>query len=107
MSMNLADWLPLIQSLGWTLLHFLWQGALIGLGYATLRMIVPASHAEARYAAGLCALTLIALCPALTLSLIYPHMVGAAASVEPTGLDIVAASTSAVAPTIEFTLDRV
>ena len=107
MSMNLADWLPLIQSLGWTLLHFIWQGAVIGLGYAILRMIVPASHAEARYAAGLCALALIALCPALTLGLIYPHMIGVAANAEPTGIDIVAATSSAVAPTIEFTLDRV
>ena len=106
MSMNLADWLPLIQSLGWTLLHFLWQGALIGVGYATLRMIVPASHAEARYAAGLTALALIALCPALTLGIIYPHVVAGAGVVESMGTVVVAATTTAAAPTIELTLDR-
>ena len=107
MSMYLADWLPLIQSLGWTLLHFLWQGALIGVGYATLRLIVPASHAEARYAAGLTALALIALCPPLTLSIIYPHLVVAAANVEPTatGIGIVAAATTAQASATQFTLD--
>ena len=101
MSMNLADWLPLIQSLGWTLLHFLWQGALIGVGYATLRMIVPASHAEARYAAGLTALGLIALCPALTLGIIYPHVVAGAGVVESIGTVLVAATTTAAAPTID------
>src|SRR5262249_55604563 len=36
MSAYLADWLPLIQSLGWTLLHFLWQGAVIAAGYAAI-----------------------------------------------------------------------
>jgi bla regulator protein BlaR1 len=110
MSMNLVDWLPLIQSLGWTLLHFLWQGALIGLGFATIRQIVPASHAEARYAAGIAAMALIALCPPLTLSIIYSHVAAAAASVEPTAIDAVAATASSVvaAPAADaFSLDHV
>ena len=107
MSLHLADWLPLIQSLGWTLLHFLWQGAAIGLGYATLRLIVPASHAEARYHAGLAALALMAICPPLTLGIVYPHVV-AAASAEPIALTTVVASVSGVAePDAAFTLDRV
>lgn len=109
MSMQLADWLPLIQSLGWTLLHFLWQGALIALGYATVRLIVPASHAEVRYAAGLTALALIALCPPLTLSVVYPHVVVAAANAEATGIGVVAATASALAApaATTFTLDQV
>jgi len=110
MSMNLADWLPLIQSLGWTLLHFLWQGAVIGVGYATVRLIVPASHAEARYATGLAAMALIAICPPLTLGIIYSHVVTAAASAEPTGIAAVAATASSfvAAPAAEaFSLDHV
>jgi bla regulator protein blaR1 len=108
MSLQITEWLPLIQSLGWTLLHFIWQGALIGVGYATVKLIVPSSHAEARYAAGLVALALIALCPIATLAIIYPHFAVAAASgVESTGIDVVVAATSAAAPTIEFTLDKV
>ena len=109
MSLTMTEWLPWIQSLGWTLLHFLWQGALIGVGYATLKLIVPSSNAEARYAAGLIALALIAICPIATFSLVYPHFAVAAASgaVESTGLDVVVAATGAAAPTIEFTLDKV
>ena len=109
MSAYLADWLPLIQALGWTLLHFLWQGALIGIGYATLRLVVPANHAEARYAAGLVALALIAICPPLTFAVVYPDVVVAAADVESTGIAVVAAKASAAfAPAADaFSLDRV
>ena len=108
MSMQLTDWLPLIQSLGWTLLHFLWQGALIGLVYAGVRLVVPSSHAEARYGAGLVALALLALCPALTLGIIYPHMVVSAATAEPITVDAVLDGVSAAAqPSAEYTLDSV
>ncbi|HJT98673.1 MAG TPA: hypothetical protein VJ696_10200, partial [Rhodanobacteraceae bacterium] len=107
MSLHLADWLPLIQSLGWTLLHFLWQGALIGVGYATLRRIVPADRSEARYAAGLAALALIALSPALTLSLIYPHVAQSAANVAATATDFDVVAATAAVPADTFALDRV
>ncbi|HKE48209.1 MAG TPA: TonB family protein [Rhodanobacteraceae bacterium] len=107
MSAYLADWLPLIQSLGWTLLHFLWQGALVGAGYALVRTIVPASHAEARYAAGLTALALIALAPVATLAVLYPHFVAAASAGASTVLDTgIAAVTAAVSPEAEYSLDR-
>jgi bla regulator protein blaR1 len=95
MSAYLADWLPLIQSLGWTLLHFLWQGAVIAAGYAAVRVFVPASHAEARYASGLAALALIAICPPLTLAIVYPHVVIAAANAEPVAIDAVVATAGA------------
>jgi bla regulator protein blaR1 len=109
MNAHLADWLPLIQSLGWTLLHFIWQGALIAAGYAAMRAIVPAAHAEARYAGGMVSLALIALCPPLTLSVVYPQVVMAAANLEPASIDAIstAAAASAVAPDGGFTLDRV
>lgn len=98
MNAYLADWMPLIQSLGWTLLHFLWQGAVIAAGYAAFRLVVPADRPEARYAAGLVALSLIALCPPLTLAVVYPNVVVAAAHAQPTGIDAVVATAVAVAP---------
>jgi bla regulator protein blaR1 len=109
MNVNVADWLPLIQSLGWTLLHFLWQGALIGAGYAVVRLIVPPNRAETRYAAGLLALALMASAPVLTLSLIYPQSLdaAAAASVMPAEVTDAALTTDiAATPATELALDR-
>lgn len=108
MNAYLADWFPLIQSLGWTLLHFLWQGAVIAAGYAAVRLFVPAERAEARYGAGLVALALIALCPPLTLAIVYPNVVVSAANAEATAIDAVVATAAAVAPVADsFRLDWV
>ncbi|MEG1051012.1 MAG: M56 family peptidase, partial [Janthinobacterium sp.] len=58
-----------VQALGWTLLHFLWQGLLIGcataLAWAALRNARP----EARYAVGCGALLACLAWPAAGLSL--------------------------------------
>ena len=54
-----------IQAVGWTLLHFLWQGTLIGLIYAALRPWLPSGRG--RYGAALVALALLVLLPAFTL----------------------------------------
>ena len=53
-----------IQVCGWTLLHSLWQGALIAAAYAALRGSVP--RGNARYALGLAALLALALIPSWT-----------------------------------------
>ena len=48
----MADmWLdsPLIQSLGWALLHFVWQGAAIGLATAMTLRALDRTHANPRY----------------------------------------------------------
>jgi len=106
MNAYLADWMPLIQSLGWTLLHFLWQGAVIAAGYAAFRLLVPAERPEARYAAGLAALALIAMCPPLTLAIVYPKVVFSAANAVPTAIDAVVATAVASAPGADsFQLD--
>ncbi len=56
----------LVECLGWTLLHFLWQGLLIAaLLAACLRLLRPAA-ANHRYLAGCCALLLLAAAPAIT-----------------------------------------
>ena len=54
---------PWAQRLGWTLLHFLWQGALIAAIYAAVRM-TPAS-ARARYLIACACLLAMALAPAV------------------------------------------
>ncbi|WP_168171110.1 M56 family metallopeptidase [Rhodanobacter sp. B04] len=54
-----------MRVLGWTLLHFVWQGALLGLLYALARKVLP--RGEARYRFGMAILAAFALCPLLTL----------------------------------------
>lgn len=63
---------PWIHAFGWTLVHFLWQGAAVGLAYAVVRSLVPRGHGEARYAIGLLALAALAVCPLVTLWLLRP-----------------------------------
>lgn len=73
MSALLAGWLPWIQALGWTLVHFLWQALVVGLAYAALRALLPKTHCHARYAAGLGALVLLALWPLATFLALRPQ----------------------------------
>ena len=67
-----------IDALGWTLLHFLWQGALLGLFYLVARPLC--GGVAGRYRLGMIAVFGMALCPALTLAYLWP-----AASVGPAG----------------------
>lgn len=62
-----ADWLnPLVEQLGWTLLHFLWQGALIGALFGLGLFLLRDAAAGSRYALAVGALTLLALLPPAT-----------------------------------------
>lgn len=75
-----AGW-PWIEALGWTLLHFVWQGLLIGAGFAAARALLAKERCDARYATGLAALALLAICPALTFfALLHQQMLEAAAA---------------------------
>ena len=73
-----VDWSIAIDALGAALLHFLWQGAAIGLLYLLLRPLC--ANAGTRYCLGLCLLAVLALCPMLTLAWFWP----AAGAVAPT-----------------------
>ncbi len=81
-----------IQVCGWTLLHSLWQGALIAAAYAALRGSMP--RGNARYALGLAALLALALIPLWTAWRL-------AASALPQGIPILlrVIGTTALAPT--------
>lgn len=59
-----APALVVVQVVGWALLHFVWQAALIGGAYAVLRRCLP--RGDARYLLGMLALAALALCPVLT-----------------------------------------
>ncbi len=57
---------PIFQVLGWALLHFLWQGALVALLYASLRVILQRRTANVRYAVACGALVLMLASPIAT-----------------------------------------
>jgi GWxTD domain-containing protein len=60
-----------VQKLGWTLLHFLWQGTAIAVVYATLRGLLDrALSAQGRYVLACLALAAIAIAPLATFFLI-------------------------------------
>ncbi|HET7557403.1 MAG TPA: M56 family metallopeptidase [Rhodanobacteraceae bacterium] len=59
-----APALVVVQVVGWALLHFVWQAALIGILYALVRRCLP--RGDARYLLGMLALAALALCPVLT-----------------------------------------
>ncbi|HTI97028.1 MAG TPA: TonB family protein [Rudaea sp.] len=82
-----VDWSVAIDALGAALLHFLWQGAAVGLLYFLLRPLC--ANAGARYRLGLCLLAVLALCPMLTLAWLWPAAGAAVPSVG--GFDSVAA----------------
>lgn len=100
MSAVFAEWSPWIQALGWTLVHFLWQGLVVGLAYAAVRALLPKTHCHARYAAGLAALALLALWPLATFVALRPR--GLAADV--VGGVITAAPTVGAAATGAYDL---
>jgi bla regulator protein blaR1 len=77
MSGLLSPAAPWIATLGWTLLHFLWQGLAVGAGFALARHRLREARCDTRYAAGLVALALLAACPPATF-LIVQYAQGAA-----------------------------
>ena len=60
-----------VNALGWTLLHFLWQGAAIAAAYAILSLAFKGSRANVRYNLGVLALFLMLLTPVLTFLSIF------------------------------------
>jgi beta-lactamase regulating signal transducer with metallopeptidase domain len=65
-----------VRALGWTLIHTLWQGALVAVGYAAFRGFAGRCDVRLRYAGGMVALALMLLLPLATL---WRLLVGGAA----------------------------
>ncbi|WP_309387006.1 M56 family metallopeptidase [Cerasicoccus frondis] len=64
--------LPVMQRVGWALLHFVWQGALIGLLAGLLYRLPIARHASTSYAISVGALVLCAVAPVATFFVVEP-----------------------------------
>jgi uncharacterized protein (TIGR03435 family) len=61
---------PWVERLGWTLVHFLWQGALIGLVYAAARALARPARPNVRYLLACTALGTMLAAPVVTWSLL-------------------------------------
>ena len=63
---------PFAQTLGWTLLHFVWQGGLVALLLAIALRVLRRHAAPVRYAVACGALLLLLMLPMITLGLLWP-----------------------------------
>lgn len=57
---------PIFQALGWALVHFIWQGALVALLYASVRVVLQRRTSNVRYAAACGAMLLMLALPITT-----------------------------------------
>jgi beta-lactamase regulating signal transducer with metallopeptidase domain len=74
---------PIFQALGWTLIHFIWQGALIGILFFSFSLLLRRRSPNIRYAAACLAMLLMLIAPTATLVTIraaaeYPPEIAAA-----------------------------
>lgn len=99
----MIDATPWIHALGWTLVHFLWQGLVVGAAFAVVRWSLPIARCHSRYAAGLGALALLAACPVVTFAALYPRFVEGASTVS---LDVPAIASAAAGFDLVAALER-
>jgi len=76
----------IIQKLGWTLLHFVWQAAVVALLWAILLRLLQKSAANLRYIIACLALVLIVLLPVITIQLVPVSVLQSAGHIEPARL---------------------
>src|SRR5512143_267749 len=75
--MNALNWFaaqPLVERLGWTLVHSLWQGALIAALLAVALCVSREADARLRYFLACAALICFTLCPLFTFAFISGAM---------------------------------
>ncbi len=73
----------IVQRLGWTLLHFIWQAAVVALLLVILLRLLRKSTANLRYILACLALALIVLLPVITIRLVPVPVPQSAGHVEP------------------------
>lgn len=81
--MNTIDTLfnsPLTHRLGWTLMHFLWQGAMVGAVYAVLKYLLSWKSPAVRYHLAMSTLAVMSALPVITFMYISYTAMGAAAN---------------------------
>src|SRR5215471_8892440 len=80
---TLETWRSIIEVLGWTLIHFTWQGTLVALSLAGVLRLLRGSSTNMRYAAACVALLLMSSFPPFTIAIIGHSTRDKAASVPP------------------------
>src|SRR5437870_13292568 len=58
---------PIFQALGWTLIHFIWEGVVVAMLYASVSVLLRRSTANVRYAAACIAMVLMLIAPVATI----------------------------------------
>ncbi len=67
--MNMLEtWRPVIDILGWALIHFTWQGTLVALLLAGVLRLLQGASTNARYAAACAAILFMLALPVATLT---------------------------------------
>src|SRR5262245_4270221 len=66
---TLETWRSIIEVLGWTLIHFTWQGILVALSLAGVLRMLRGSSTNTRYAAACVALLLMSSLPLFTIAI--------------------------------------
>ena len=56
----------LLEQLGWTLVHFVWQGAAVAVLYACCLIVLRGRAPQSKYVVGCTALAVMAICPIVT-----------------------------------------
>ncbi len=64
----------LIQTVGWVLLHSLWQGLLVYLFLLVIRRILPSPSSSTKYILGIGSLALMVVFSIMTFFYLYQHM---------------------------------
>src|SRR5215510_4456608 len=80
---TLETWRSIIEVLGWTLIHFTWQGTLVALSLAGVLRMLRGSSTNTRYAATCVALLLMSSLPLFTITIISLSTPGKTASGPP------------------------
>ena len=87
-----------IQALGWALIHFLWQGAVVGATFALGMLLLRQARPGARYGFGLICMLVLALLPVATFVSMFSATTATAGQTP--SLAVVPSAASAVAQTV-------
>src|SRR5690606_18351431 len=104
MSPVTVNWTALTHVIGWTLVHFVWQGILLAAALGLIRLLIPQPFVRVRYAAGCITLAAMLAVPLLTATQIAGGWANAPApSVATTDAEHLASVRSNVSAVVERT----
>src|SRR5439155_22842384 len=77
LKMKSIETMPVVAALGWTLIHFIWQGAIVALFLAIVKAALKNRTANLRYLASCVALLLMFALPLITFVTLSSGVAGA------------------------------